>query len=683
MAYFPAVQLSAPYKDYPNYFLKCYVQGTTTPLSMATDSTGGTLLVKAEISGGGIPPIGFLKTSGGAIFQPHLNATYDAWLFPTASEADVNDTSSAIQVADNVDLQLALVSVSKTFANVVDMVADGNLEVGEFIETAGYTTAGDGGNNLYLIVAAATGTDDGGSYIDLATHQAKGLFDGGLVNVRQFGADGTADDGPKFLAVETAGYDLVVPDGSYTITSNTTITKAVNFLPGSSTEVVSGVTLILDGPIVTPPGQSIITGAGTVSASFSGGLPGDPITNLFFGIFAGENNTPGTASEGTKNTGFGTQALRANTTGRDSVAMGYNALRSQTIGFQNTAVGVNSMPVLVGARENNAYGFNSMFAVTEASFNNGYGTNCMINLTTGNSNAGFGHNILNQITTETGNCAFGIQALNKNTAPSNSAFGNGTALNNTTGTGLSAFGNGTLGDNTTGVQNTAFGATALLLNTTGARNTAVGGQALDANITNNNSTAIGESALGASIADNNTCIGYNGLASTTTGTNVTGIGAGVLASSATASNEVTLGNSSVTTLRCQVALTVVSDARDKTDIEDLVPGLDFLMDLNPKTFRMNNRNRYDIVDTVTRQVTKGVNDGSNADELAIPGFIAQEVLVAVNKHSAQSACLVNDAVPERLEMTYGNLIPVLVKSMKQLNYSHQSALDRIAVLEGV
>ena len=87
------------------------------------------------------------------------------------------------------------------FGVVSDMVASTSLGVGDLVQTAGYTTKGDGGDNLYEIVAASTGTDDGGSYIDLVTHQAKGLFPGGRHTVEQFGADptGVLESGPKFI----------------------------------------------------------------------------------------------------------------------------------------------------------------------------------------------------------------------------------------------------------------------------------------------------------------------------------------------------------------------------------------------------------------------------------------------------------------------------------------------------
>jgi hypothetical protein len=65
---------------------------------MATDATGGTLLVRAELDVEGFP-----ITAGSARFIPFINGDYDLWAFPTAAEADANDTTDAIQFADNLN----------------------------------------------------------------------------------------------------------------------------------------------------------------------------------------------------------------------------------------------------------------------------------------------------------------------------------------------------------------------------------------------------------------------------------------------------------------------------------------------------------------------------------------------------------------------------------------------------
>lgn len=126
MAYAPIQLVSTPFEDYPNYWLKFYEQGTVTPLSMATDSTGGTLLAKAEISpGSGNVPIGFIRTAGDALLNPFVNAAYDLWLFPTEVEADANDTTNAIQVADNLIADAAGALEAKLKSTTIDDTTNG------------------------------------------------------------------------------------------------------------------------------------------------------------------------------------------------------------------------------------------------------------------------------------------------------------------------------------------------------------------------------------------------------------------------------------------------------------------------------------------------------------------------------------------------------------------------------
>lgn len=98
MAFAPIALTIPQYEDYPNYWLKAYDQGTVTPLAMATDATGGTTLAKAELDATGFP-----ITAGSVRFIPFIDGDYDLWLFPTAAEADANDTTNAIQFADNLN----------------------------------------------------------------------------------------------------------------------------------------------------------------------------------------------------------------------------------------------------------------------------------------------------------------------------------------------------------------------------------------------------------------------------------------------------------------------------------------------------------------------------------------------------------------------------------------------------
>lgn len=218
------------------------------------------------------------------------------------------------------------------------------------------------------------------------------------------------------------------------------------------------------------------------------------------------------------------------------------------------------------------------------------------------------------------------------------------ALNSSTGTLNSAFGTNALRDNTTGEQNTALGSAALLLNTTGIGNTAVGYSALG-NSTGDSNVGIGSTSGGTSSGSDNISIGVNSAFTSTSGNNNIVIGSMATKASATASNSITLGNSSIAVLRCQAtSITSLSDARDKTNIEESSYGLDLVNSLKPVTFEWDTRDG----------AKKGVKD---------LGFIAQDLKELDNEHLG----LVYSENPDKLEATYGRLIPVLVKAIQDLS----------------
>jgi hypothetical protein len=168
------------------------------------------------------------------------------------------------------------------------------------------------------------------------------------------------------------------------------------------------------------------------------------------------------------------------------------------------------------------------------------------------------------------------------------------------------------------------------------------------------------------IGTNNTAIGYNAGNATTTGTNNTFVGNGAVDTTggATASNTIVLGNSSVTTLRCQTAtISALSDERDKTDIQDLPIGLDFINDLRSVRFTWNQR------------------DGGRVG-LPDSGFIAQQSLEVVEQHNARWLGLVEDQNPDQFSMTPGKLIPVLVKAVQELSAQVEALKAEVKTLKG-
>jgi hypothetical protein len=203
----------------------------------------------------------------------------------------------------------------------------------------------------------------------------------------------------------------------------------------------------------------------------------------------------------------------------------------------------------------------------------------------------------------------------------------------------------------------------------GSYNMGLGYSALYNITTSDNNTSIGAlSLLSQTIGDNNTAIGYGsgfgvGTNSNTTGSNNTFIGYESVGASATASNVITLGNSSIATIRAQVTtITSLSDIRDKTNIMPLNYGIDFIKKLNPVSFDWDMR------------------DGGKIGISEI-GFIAQELQQAQIDSQINIPNLVSDINPDKLEASYGVLIPIIVKALKEQQTLIDELKQRIINLE--
>jgi hypothetical protein len=178
-------------------------------------------------------------------------------------------------------------------------------------------------------------------------------------------------------------------------------------------------------------------------------------------------------------------------------------------------------------------------------------------------------------------------------------------------------------------------------------NVAIGFNAAENMTTASGNVAIGISALDlVTTGNSNVAIGSNAGDTITTGINNTVIGTDADASSATVSNEITLGNASITTLRCQVqTISALSDRRDKK----LPLGVDFINTLKPVKFTWNMR------------------DGAKIGQQEA-GFIAQDLDEAqIDAGAEDYLSLVLKNNPEKLEASYGKLVPVLVKAVQELS----------------
>lgn len=302
----------------------------------------------------------------------------------------------------------------------------------------------------------------------------------------------------------------------------------------------------------------------------------------------------------------------------------------------NTFVGFNSGNFTAGSTATNVY---------QASYNVGIGCLTLTTNTIGFYNTAVGAYSLFSNTTGDHNAACGTYSLFSNTTGnSNVALGYGSLLSNTTGNYNVAIGREALVNSTTGIENSAIGTFALHSNTVGGRNVANGASALFSNTTGTNNSALGYLAL------------YNN----TTGNGNIGIGfvnsAGTYApvfDPTTENNRLVMGHTGITNAYVQVAWTVVSDERDKTEIEPLDIGLEFVRELQPKSFKF--RVSRDSEETVGRKRY---------------GLLAQDVLSL----EGNNPVIIDDEDPNKLKYCGESLVPVLVRAIQELS-------DKIDALE--
>jgi hypothetical protein len=341
--------------------------------------------------------------------------------------------------------------------------------------------------------------------------------------------------------------------------------------------------------------------------------------------------------------------------GADTAAIAYvNIYGPQTVNgaktFNNITTFADSIKVqgirigrgTVNDESNLSIGVRNLTASTTSGggnnglFNVAIGWEVLRDNTTGNQNTGIGYRPLQVNTTGSLNVGLGVNALQFNTTGNNNL----------------GIGTGTLRKNTTGSANIGIGRDALIENTTASNNIGIGIGSLNNNTTGFDNTAVGSGAGWASSPNNNT-----------TGSNNTFIGNYAVGASATASNVITLGNSSIATIRAQVTtITSLSDLRDKTNIMPLNYGIDFIKKLNPVSFDWDMR------------------DGGKIGISEI-GFIAQELQQAQIDSQINIPNLVSDINADKLEASYGVLIPIIVKALKEQQALIDELKQRILNLE--
>lgn len=226
MAYTPITGQPIPYPknaggaSASGYYLKGYEAGTNTPLSMATDNTGGTTLDKCLLNTLGYPLSS--PADDTTVFIPHFDESYKLILYPTAADADGNITANAEWIVDNIKgtFDAAQISISidslqrtsiesylenkevKSYTNLRG-IASAQLSDGESIHVTNDGIAG------VFTVKTGTVTDNGGTLIvftDDSNRYVERVADG-AVYIGWFGGiagSSTANAATNATALEAA-----------------------------------------------------------------------------------------------------------------------------------------------------------------------------------------------------------------------------------------------------------------------------------------------------------------------------------------------------------------------------------------------------------------------------------------------------------------------------------------------
>jgi hypothetical protein len=468
-------------------------------------------------------------------------------------------------------------------------------------------------------------------------------------------ADGSAPDPSAMLDVKNVNKGLLIPRVALTGTSDvaTIASPAVSLLVYNTATTATVGTAVAPGyyywsgsawlKFNTGAGSAsvgswlLIGNAGTVDGTnFIGTTDNMPFNLKVNNQKAGRIDANTTIA----NTFWGYQAGNSNTTGYENTANGQQSLYSNTTGYLNTATGGEAL-----------------YSNTEGRYNTANGATALNLNTLGDYNTATGFSALQKNTIGNNNTANGANALFANTEGlSNTANGYSALVANTTGGANTANGAGALAFNISGYSNTANGNSALYGNTEGANNTASGVYALASNTTGSNNTAFGY------LAD----VSTGGL------TNSTALGNGAIVN---ASNTVQIGNSDVTdvyfgstvgaTLHA-AAYNTPSDKRFKYNIQNNVPGLDFIKKLQPVTYYFDEQKLAEYTNTgiVNNSIVKPASyDG---EKQLHTGFLAQDVEKIANQlgYSFDGVKVpVNDK--DHYSLAYSQFIMPLVKSVQE------------------
>jgi hypothetical protein len=494
---------------------------------------------------------------------------------------------------------------------------------------------------------------------NITTLTSTSITDSGLTSgrVTYAGTAGLLQDSANLLysGTDLTVYGVRVGRGAGAVASNTVLGS--NALAANSTG--GEVTAIGNNALAANTvSYSTAVGANALAANNSGAA------NAAFGAYALSTNTTGSGNSAFGALGFGLSdsALQANLSGSYNSAFGLGALGKNSSGSNNTAVGY------------------------QAGYNN-----------TGSNNTAVGYQALTASVASTGNTAIGFQSGFKQTGGTgNNVFvGNQAGYNNLTGTGLTIIGTAA-GFTTASTNNNTYIGQGTGYEATGTQNTYVGCPSSTQNCGGlmqggNYNTIIGNYSGNNGGLDIRNSSNYivlsDGQGNPAMYRQWAGSDWNVVGDTSTSCSGFAFRNNantkywaiSTSTTHFYIfdddasnyvyltqnftAWTFASDRRIKTDIVDIEYGLDAVMAMKPRKYKMLASGETNI------------------------GFVAQELKTVVPEAvvGEEIKYFDTDTPQERAAKTMGvsrdTLIPVLVKAIQEQQALIESLTTRLTALE--
>jgi hypothetical protein len=441
--------------------------------------------------------------------------------------------------------------------------------------------------------------------------------------------------------------------------------------------------------------------------------------------------------DGFRNTAIGTHSLYKNTTGQNNVSNGGYSLANNTTGSNSSAFGYKALYNSTGSN-NTGIGYQAGDLITTGTNNVIIGKDADPSVNSATNQIVIGYNAVGagNNTVQLGNTAV------TNVKTSGTLTAGAITIPNTDGTSgqvLSTNGSGALswatssgvssddiipqyrvtlgsnaGSNTTGGYSVSIGRNANQ-NWAGSYNTAVGSFALSGPITSGSynqafgawalenresgsyATAVGAWALGdlttgsfntaignfagqyITTGTQNTFLGYGTGASSITGSNQTVIGYNV---TGTGNNSVSLGNTSVSSIKGQVAFSTYSDKRIKKNIINNELGLAFINKL--RTVKYNLKNPADYPEAILEERFKTGDESRPTDNSKVQdGLIAQEVKAVLDELGVEwSGWSKNDSNGKQ-SIQYGALTVPLIKAIQEQQAQIEALQNQVRVLVAI